>query len=479
MPFHRHSNSCTAVPSAPRLFALLPLALASPAFAVSLDADPAAPARYAEEIVATSTAPVTLVNAANALDLSTALGYSFTQGEVRHARIACPDHVRFLAGATVVASDAPSTGIGAINGLGGNAITFSITALTTGLTGTDRLTVTGDREITSAADAECAFALYDTPSQAQAGGPTGRIVERRGAYLDFTPSFTLRGDSTNTATADVEGVDGPFSRFVAAPPTNDATVGQLGGFSYGTVQDVLGTTQPLAPSGAPVTLVDLMGADTALVVSGDFEAASSVYLSAQPDCSTVDYTPDSTDANGARFPVGATSTVGVHLCYGASVGEIQPSSYSVSLEPAAASAGFNVAARGPVGLGAIVRNGTELVAPLVQTGPGQIARVVLTNTAADKRQFTMRILSAAGGSVSEPDSTYIGVTSSDGAIPGNQALVINVADAFPNERFQGPARATIRVIVSGRSGEIQGLYQIVEPARGSISNHVMVRPGTN
>ena len=29
------------------------------------------------------------------------------------------------------------------------------------------------------------------------------------------------------------------------------------------------------------------------------------------------------------------------------------------------------------------------------------------------------------------------------------------------------------------NNQIQGLYQIVNPVAGSLSNHVMVRPGTN
>lgn len=461
---------------------VLPLFLwvASPAaLAIDLDASPAAPALYAEEIVASVASPVALANVANGLDLSTPLGYSFTQGEVRHARIACPGHVRFFAGSSVVPSDAPSTSIGAINGLGSSAITFSITALTTGLTSTDRLTVTGGREITAALDAECSFALYDTPSQATAGGPVGRIIELSGDYLDFGPSFALRAETAGRATANAESVDGPYTRFVVEAPTNDPTLGQLGRFSYGTVQDVLGSPQPRAASGLPITLADLMDADTALVVAGDFEAAANAFLSTAADCSTVDFPATVADSENARFPIGTATATDVHLCYSASVGEVQPSNYAVSLDPVAASAAYSVASRGPEALGSIVRNGTELMAPLVQPASGQIARVVLTNSGSDKRRFTLRMLSSAGGSPSEAGSTYVGLTSVDGVIPENGSVIINIADVFPIDRFQGPARGAIRVIVSAPSSQIQGLYQIVNPARGTLSNHVMVRPGTN
>ena len=45
--------------------------------------------------------------------------------------------------------------------------------------------------------------------------------------------------------------------------------------------------------------------------------------------------------------------------------------------------------------------------------------------------------------------------------------------------FTGAPRATLNVTVAGPTKQIQGLYQIVNPDSGSISNHVMVRPGTN
>ena len=471
----RHRTTVFPAVSLPIAAALCAL----PAAAVDLDATPSAPAVYAEEIVASASVPVTLTNAGGVLDLSTPLAYSFTQGEVRHARLACPDHVRFPAGAVVVSSDPPSTTIGAINGLGTSAITFSVTALTSGLTASDRLTVSGDREITSAEDADCSFALYDTPSQALAGGPTGRIVEVAGTYLDFAPSYALRANSARTATADVEGVDGPFTRFVVEAPTNDATLGQLGGFSYGTVQDVLGSQQPLTPAGVPVTLADLMDGATALVVTGDFQAAATVFLSSLDDCSTNVIAADSFDANEARFTLGSADAVGRFVCYAAGADEIQASSYAVSLDPVPVSPAYAVTPRGPEALGAIVRNGTELMAPLVQIEAGMLSRVVLTNTGAEKRRFTLQLLSSAAGSPSEVDSTYIGITSSDGTIPAEGAVVVNLADAFPRERFQGPARAAIRAIISAPSGQIQGLYQIVDPARGAVSNHVMVRPGSN
>ena len=45
--------------------------------------------------------------------------------------------------------------------------------------------------------------------------------------------------------------------------------------------------------------------------------------------------------------------------------------------------------------------------------------------------------------------------------------------------FTAAPRATLNVTIAGPNGQIQGLYQIVNPDSGTISNHVMVRPGQN
>ena len=64
-----------------------------------------------------------------------------------------------------------------------------------------------------------------------------------------------------------------------------------------------------------------------------------------------------------------------------------------------------------------------------------------------------------------------------GTVPANGTKVVDVKGMLTG--FTGQPRATINVTVAGPNNQIQGLYQIVNPASGSISNHVMVRPGTN
>ena len=65
-----------------------------------------------------------------------------------------------------------------------------------------------------------------------------------------------------------------------------------------------------------------------------------------------------------------------------------------------------------------------------------------------------------------------------GTIPANGTYVIEDLNSVLTG-FTGAPRATLNVSVAGPNTAIQGLYQIVNPDKGSISNHVLVRPGSN
>jgi hypothetical protein len=445
------------------------------------------PVLFAQEIVASATAPVTLTNSGGALNLTSALGYSFTQGEVRYGRVECPAHVRFAAGSTVVASDDPASTIGAINGLPGNVITFSITADTTGLTATDSITVTGNRTITATTPATCAFSLYDNPSEAQAGGPTGRIVTRSGAYLSFGPSYTLVADPVFTVTASVEATPS-YSRFVPSGDTT-ATRGVPGRLSFRLTNPV-----PRQINGTPITLATLMvgGANgTRVSVTGDFSmtanadgsytgaALNRVFLSGGITCAAISRSAETLSATTATFDVGVLGFNNRNLCIDVNgTPDIRATSFASTLRPVAASAAYAVTDIGPLPTGSIVRDGTELQAPMAQVPTGYVSRVALTNTGTIARAFTWRFLAASGGSASEANTATSGATTGSGTIPANSVAVLALNDLLGGFGST-PPRGTFVVAAAAPSGQIQGLYQIVDPARATISNHVMVRPATN
>ena len=118
----------------------------------------------------------------------------------------------------------------------------------------------------------------------------------------------------------------------------------------------------------------------------------------------------------------------------------------------------------------IVRNGTQLQAPLAQVpGAGWLSRMVLTNTGSVARPYEIAVMGEAGNTIGTDNTT--------GTVPANGTVVVDLTSVMTS--FTGPARGTLNVTVAAPNSQIQGLYQIVNQNTGSISNHVMVRPGTN
>jgi YVTN family beta-propeller protein len=436
---------------------------------VRLDASPAAPRIYAEEIVASPGSPVTLANSGS-LNLSSPLGYSFSIGEVRYARFECDNGLRFGNDSVATYTGAGDALLGSINGLGGSAMYFSITANDNGVVGTDRLVIEGSRQITGTADVNCTYSLYDFPSQAQAGGANGRVATVSGPYLRFAPSYALAVDSQGNPVADVESEDPSYSEFVFGAPTFDILLGQIGGFSYGTANQVNGVVQPRAPSGLPVTLADLMDADTALVFTGNFGSASDVFFSSDADCSVLVQSADDFDDTQAVFTIGSNAAMDHFLCFEAGGDPIPVSEYTVALDAVSADpALWNVTGRGPLDLGVITRNGTELQAPLAQVPANYLSRMVLTNTGSQDRPYEIAVFGETGNVISTANLT--------GSVPAGGTKVVDLTSVLTG--FTAAPRATLNVTIAGPNGQIQGLYQIVNPDSGTISNHVMVRPGLN
>jgi hypothetical protein len=410
-----------------------------------------------------------LANPAGRLNILTEIGYAFSAGEVRYARLQCPG-TTFTSASVIDFTGDPSNTIGAVNGLGSDAIFFSITAGATPVVATDGFTVDGNRTVTIEAPVNCTYGLYDFPSQAQAGGPTGRVAATSGAYLRFNPSYALVVDSQGGGIADVESADPAYSQFVVAAPTFSTDRAQIGGFSYGTVQAVLGDSQPITLDGLAVELADLMGANTALNFAGDFDTAGDVFFSPNADCSVNIQSANSFDDTGATFVIGSAATLNHFLCFEVGGDPIRASDYTVSLAPVSATpAVYAVTPRGALALGAITRNGAQLQAPLAQVPAGYLSRMVLTNTGSQAREYVIEVLGETGNVISTANLT--------GSVAAGKTLVVDLNSVLTG--FTAAPRATLNVTVSGPNSQIQGLYQIVNPNSGTLSNHVMVRPGSN
>ena len=115
-------------------------------------------------------------------------------------------------------------------------------------------------------------------------------------------------------------------------------------------------------------------------------------------------------------------------------------------------------------------NGVMLQAPFAQNPAGWLCRTVLTNTGSTPANFQVSVMSETG--------IVVTTRNTSGVVPAN-GTVVNACTDFLANITGGLPRLTFNFTVNAPSDNIQGLYQIVNAASGSISNHVMVRPGTN
>ncbi|HEY1034268.1 MAG TPA: hypothetical protein VGE09_04725 [Pseudoxanthomonas sp.] len=457
------------------------------AAAANLSASPVVPAYFAKEIIATPAAPVTLTTSASAAtQLTWSIGYNFSQGEVRYVRVECSNNIEFDAATAVTLSDAAAGNIGAINGLGTNVLTFSITSVggpANNVIGADTVLLSGNHDITGTdQNVNCSVGMYDQPSQAQAGGSTGLIANTSfaGPYIVFAPSYELVATAT-THISNVEAVPS-FSSFLADAytTTSTASMGQgasATGIAY-RLRDPDGAgaqTAPFKINGTAITLADLFAATTAIEVAGDYALAASTGATPFDAAARARVQLNATNATSltataASFTVGNAGFTGADFDLTRRAGVLIPeATYTASLKAVgAAPTVYKVTDITGVKFGSIVRNGTELQAPLAQIPGGWKSRLVLTNTSGIARPYTISLLNVENETAVTPGTLT-------GTIPANGTKVIDDLTTV----FTGNNRATIVVNVAGPSTAIQGLYQIVNPDKGSISNHVMVRPGTN
>lgn len=426
--------------------------------------------------------------ATDVFELEFETGYAFSDQEVRYARIECSDNMALnVVGADVTSSVTTDLSVGNINGSGTNVIRFSLTA-NDALSDNVVVNVAGTRTFTSRDAVTCSYSLYDLPSQAAAGGSAGRIVSVSDSYAVFSNSYRYR----NTTATDVANVEAnpSFSRFTTEVGGADANNGFIGQLRFGVngAVSVTGQVTPVLSTGTAVTLGNILGGDTAHVVSGDFSNAIDAAGDFNPDlvffataatCPTAGAVfADAVTANSATFEIGAASVGftgaaalpgGAFLCYAPRAGIAIPvSDYSISLV-ADSNTGFTASQPGPAALGSIVRNGTSFQAQFAQVPPGWISRIVLTNTGAVARPYTITAQTETG------NTATLG-SAAAGTIPARSTIVLNTSDIVT---FSGNPRGTLNVAIAAPNTQVQGLYQIVNGATGSIANTALVRPGTN
>src|SRR3546814_3792751 len=159
--------------------AVVAIAIGMPGAAAAADLSApggAIPAYFAREIVASATSPRVLGTGTAATRLGWAMGYNFSSAEVRYMRVECSDTLSFDPVSAVVVGDPAAAVAGAINGLGSNVLTFSITSVggpANNVVATDTLAIVGNHAIAGT------YRNVDGSSEASRGGQ--ECVRTRGA----------------------------------------------------------------------------------------------------------------------------------------------------------------------------------------------------------------------------------------------------------------------------------------------------------
>jgi hypothetical protein len=450
---------------------------------------PNAPVKYSNEMKIDGTAGTVLTNsaagAAGNLTLKGTFNYAFSQGEVRYARVSCTNGMRFDSAS--VTSNNPNAVIGSVNGIGdaSGAIYFSVTAQGGNIAAGDEFYVDGDRVVFSNSDNACSYELYDTPSQAAQGGASGRITSATTSYLDFVDSYTMTVNAGTGGVANVEA-NPAYTNFFVNSTTSQNFV------DLGDITTKLTSATIYETDGSVLLFPEIIGGGSKHIVDGDFTFAASagatpydaaakgrVFLDVDSSgCAAPnggDVLANTLTATRATFNTGSAPLNSANLCVVAegssAIGE---GGYTVTWDVVTADAAkYTTPDIGPLNLGSITRNGTQLQAPMINLPQGYVSRVALTNTGNQARPFILRALPYEGAPITTATATY------NGSIPANGGTVVELKDFITAFGGTGATRAVIIVTVNAPNNQIQGQYQIVRPDSGAISNFVMVRPGTN
>jgi len=445
---------------------------------------------YANEIVF----PAGGLEPINAPQLEWESGYNYSTGEVKYVRVELTGATFTTALGTTPPTIANGT-IGAINGLGTNVITFSVTSTGTNIIATDKFQmdlsdgVDSFINIPAKGDVSVKVSVYDQASQAQAGGNAGLLSigsYDNTVFLTFADSYRF-ASKPNILTADIAtAAPAPiYANFVAASPTtvpattiSNGTLNNDLGIVLVDTDPTVGGVQPTRQAdGSPMTLADLFAATSKIEVEGNYKAATNVTLGgANP---TTTFSADATKQVWVGAPTGAVAPL-VFINGGAlaTAKAIAAGDYKATFTPVSAdSTKYSVTPLSVAVAGSIRRNGLELQAPLAQVTPGWVSRIVLTNTGSTSPKYSIKVLNEAGNVITTDATKLTGTVK-----PGTNVISLS-GDGGVISAYTAAPRATVVVSVETTdgvgTGTVQGLYQIVNGDTGSISNHVMVRPGTN
>lgn len=233
------------------------------ALAVDLTATTPVPDTFASELV---TAGTTAVKTTTVI---TDLGFGVSEAQTRFIRYDFTNSKIGAGGITAANLNVPNATVVLSSGgaAGGTNVIFQITALAGGVLQDDDVTLTLANGLvpTVLGPIDATYRLYETAAAAVAG--SGQLAQDAGTIIVFASGVSLTATQTTT-TVDVASSP-TYTKFLPANPAGipTATLAEIGKVS-------LGTNASKTPAGAAVTLPDLLGAGTAITLTGaDLSAA--------------------------------------------------------------------------------------------------------------------------------------------------------------------------------------------------------------
>ena len=396
---------------------------------------------FATEIAVDATNGTSLTNAGNAIDVVVDYGFAANANTIRYLRFDLSSGAEFGAAPSLacIGADNGSDNQTATVSSGGNGASFVIFELV-------------DTDDAIASDGECtlAAATYDVTGQTgvtltyghyetagTAVSKTGALATDSGSIISFGAALDVDFDAVTPAKIDVTQA----SKYFNGGTADDETV--IGDVNI----DVDGTT--LWTDGLAAALTDIVGAGTALDVTGVFTAAqnddgtytgaalSRVFIDNDGGCDNVNTAASALSATEASFTLNTTAVAdAAEVCFmveGTPV--IEKTSFTANYDVTVAGATSDATDVSVGTISTLTKNGSSADVELVLTPGGAFNNYIrISNTSAIAGDVFVTVWNDSGdsvqinlGDVAGVSSSTIAAGASTGVIP--TSAVYNAAVA--------------------------------------------------
>ena len=375
------------------------------ALAVDLTLPTPVPDNFASELVTAGTTAVKTTTVITDLGFGVSptqtrfIRYDFTNSKIGAGGIVAANLViPGVAAADVVLSSGGAAG--------GTNVIFQITAGAAGVAQNAPVTLTLANGLvpTVLGPIDATYRLYETAAAAVAGA--GQLAGDAGNIIGFSSGVAL-GATQNTNTVAVASSPTYTNFFVAPvapPPLPTSVLAEIGKIS-------LGTNAAKDPNGVLVTLPQILGAGTAITLTGtDLAAADAagLFLSTVANCGAAAIAGTSRTATSVSFvlPAPVAPIVSASLCFqvpAANTTPIAAQTFTADVAPGAVP-GVPLPDVPAVTAGTFIRNGLTLKAAFAETttASGISSAAHLTNTTGNAIPFTVNCVLNTGSVAGTP-----------------------------------------------------------------------------